>query len=150
MGEGFIVESSFTDNGICTPKEFTRDLHGNVEGIRQSRVGSHHYNGVAENEINNMFRISRKMIIHTVQMWNDVNEKRFWTMAMAHSVHLHYHNPHISSGLSPKEVWTSSKSYHSALHNSHPWVCPEYFLEPRLTYGKSYLNVCQDIGDLNI
>ena len=56
-------------------------------------------------------------------------------MDMYHDVHLHNHNPHISSVMSPEEVWKRSKYSHSDLQNSHPWGCTEYVLEPILQDG---------------
>ena len=62
-------------------------------------------------------------------------------MAMAYAVHLNYHTAHTSSVLSTEEIWKRSNSSHSYLHNSHPWVFPEYVLEPRLQDG-NFLPKC--------
>ena len=76
-------------------------------------------------------------MIHAALRWPDASYNSLCTMAMAHDVHLHHHNPHISSGMSPEEFYTRSKSYHSSLQNSHPWGCPTYVLEPILQDGKN-------------
>ena len=129
------VESYSTDNGIYTSKKFARDLHDKVQGIRHSGVGGHHNNGVEDNTTKNVVRIAKNMMIHAALRWPDASEKSLWPMDMAHTVHLHNHTPHFSSGIYPEEVWTRSKSYHSYLQNSHPWGCPEYVLTTRLQYG---------------
>ena len=95
----------------------------------------HHQNGLEENKIKNVVRIARNIMIHAALKWPDASEKSLWTMDMAHSVHLHNHNPHISIFMSLEEVWTRLKSSHIALHNSHTYVFPAYFLEPRLKNG---------------
>ena len=98
-------------------------------------MGGHHHNGVAYNEINNVFRIAITMMIHAATRWPDASDKTLWNMAMEHSIQLYNHIPHIYSGMSLGEVWTSSKSSHSALHNYYSWVCPEYVLELRIQDG---------------
>ena len=72
------------------------------------------------------------MMIHGALRWNYVSEKSLWPMNIDHYFHLHYHTPHIYSGMSPDEVCTRSKSSYSALQNYHPWGCHAYVLEPRL------------------
>ena len=47
MGSGFLVDIYPKDNGIYTSKEFTRELHGKVQGINHIVVVVHHHNGVA-------------------------------------------------------------------------------------------------------
>ena len=121
MGVGFPVNIYSTYNVIYSYKEFNRDLHVKFQVIRHSGVGGHHHNWVAYNEINNVVRISRTMMIHATLRCNYYSENILCPMDMAHYVHLQNHTPHISSCLFPEEVWTGSKSSNSALQNAHPW-----------------------------
>ena len=73
-------------------------------------MGGHHHNGISDNVINNVFRISRTMMIHDALRWHDSSEKKLWPMDMDRAINLHNHNTHIYSGMSPEEVFTSSKS----------------------------------------
>ena len=126
------MESYSTDNGIYTSMEFTRELHGKVQGINNSVVGGHHHNGVKENAINNVLILSRTMTINDAIRWPDVSQKSLWPMAMYHAVNLHDHTPHISSGMYIEKLWTRYKYYHSALQNDNPRGLPAYVLEPSL------------------
>ena len=139
MGSGVPVDIYSTDNGIYTSKDFTIELHVKVQGIRHSGLGGQHHNGVAQNKINNVVRISRNIIVNAALRCPDAKEKRLQTMATDNDVHLHNHIPHISSGMYLEEVWTRSKSSHSALNNSHPWGCNTYVLVPRLQDGNNQL-----------
>ena len=138
MGAGVPVDRYFMDNGIYTSKQFTRDLHGNGQVIRHSGVGGRHHNGVSDNAIKNVVRISRTMIIHAALRWPDFSEEILWPMDIDHAVHLHNYTHHISSGMSPEEIWTRYKSSHGELKNVHPWGCPAYVLETRLQDGKKF------------
>ena len=129
------AESYSIYNGIYTSKELIRELHEKLQWISHSGVGCHHQNGLTYNTINNMFRISRTMVIHTALSWNDSSDRSLCPVYMAHSVHLHNHNPHISSGMYPEEFCTRFKSSYIYLYNSCPCVLPAYVLEPRLQYG---------------
>ena len=71
MGAGVPVESYSTDNGIYNSREFSRDMHDKYQGIRNSRGGGNHYNGVVENKINNVVRIYRNMMINAALMCPD-------------------------------------------------------------------------------
>ena len=83
MGTRVTVDSYFTDNGIYTSKNFTRELHGKVQGISHSVVGGSHSNGVLENAINNVVIISRNMMIHYELIWSDSINNSLWPMSMA-------------------------------------------------------------------
>ena len=74
MGAGVPAKSYSIDNGIYTSKDFTRELNVKVQVISQSGVGGHHHNGVAENTINNLVRISRNMSIRDALKWPDSRE----------------------------------------------------------------------------
>ena len=75
-------------------------------------------------------------MIYSELGWPDAIEKGLYPMSMDHTVHLHNHNTHISSDVSPEEFWTRSNSSHSSQNNSRPWVYPAYFLEKILQDGK--------------
>ena len=126
MGSGVTVQSYSSDNGIYTSKDFTREMHGNFQGIKHSGVGVKNHNGVAQNANNNLVRLARTTMIHTALRWYDAIQKSLCTIDIAHSVHVHNHTTHISSVLYPEELCTSYKFSHSYLHNFHPWVCPAY------------------------
>ena len=76
-------------------------MNGRGQIIRNSGVGGSHYNGLADNSINNVVRISRTTMIHATLRWNYASEEILWTMDMDHAVNLHNHTPHISIGMSP-------------------------------------------------
>ena len=132
MGSILPVGRYYIDNGIYNSKEFTRDLNGKGQGIRHSGVVGHHKNGVADNSIKNVVRISRTMMIHADLRWPGSSEKSLCTMDMDHGVHLNNHTPHISIGIYTEEGCTRSNLSHCSLQNYHPWGCPTYVLEPRL------------------
>ena len=119
MGAVVPVESYSTDNVIYTYKDFTRYLHGKVQGISRSGVGGNHHNGISENAINNVVIIAINMMINSALMWSDDSEKSLWNMAITHDVHLQNHTTHISRGMSPEEVCTRYKSSNSDLQNAH-------------------------------
>ena len=102
MWSGVSVKSYSKDNDIYTSKEFTRELHDNGQGIRHSGVLGHHHNGVSDNTINNVVRITRTMMIHSALSRPDASDKSLWRISMVHAVQLHNHNTHIYSGMSPE------------------------------------------------
>jgi hypothetical protein len=53
MGTGVQVQTFSSDNGFYTSKAFMKELHTKGQGIKDSGVGGHHHNGVAENFIKN-------------------------------------------------------------------------------------------------
>ena len=101
IGEGVLVESYSTYNGIYTSKEFTRYLHGKGQLIRERGVGGRNHNGVSENEIRNVVLIAKNIMINAALIWPYDNNKSLLPMAMSHAVHLHNRNPHIYIYMSP-------------------------------------------------
>ena len=150
MGELVPVESDYIDNFIYTSKEFTRYLHVNGQVISHIVVEGRHHNGLAKNEIKNVVRIDRTMMIHYALRWIDASDESLWEMDMAHAVHSHNHNPHISSGMSPEEAWSGSKFSHSA------YIIITHGDALHISWNQNFrmenicLSVCQGIGELNI
>ena len=101
-------------------------------------IKCHQHNGSEENEIKNMVRIYRTMMIQDALVCPDASENNLLPMDIAYDVHLCKHNTQLSSGLYPEEVWTSSKSSLSNLQIDNPWGCPAYVLEPRLQDGNKF------------
>ena len=129
------VDSYSIDKRTDTTNKFKIQLHNKGQQIRNIGFVGHYQNGVVQNAINNAVRISITIMIHAELGCPDDSDKSLYTMAMSHSVHLHNHTTHISSGMSPDKVWERSKSSHSVLHNSRPWGYPSYVLELILKDG---------------
>ena len=135
MGAGLPVDIYSTDKFTYTFKKFNIELYNKGQLISHIGVVGNYQNGVVENAINNAVRISITMMTHAELRCPDDIDESLYTMAMSHSVHLHNHTTHISSGMSPDKVWERSKSSHSVLHNSRPWGYPSYVLELILKDG---------------
>ena len=135
MGAGLPVDIYSTDKFTYTFKKFNIELYNKGQLISHIGVVGHYQNGVVENAINNAVRISITMMTDAKLRCPDDIYKSLYTMDMSHSVHLHNHTTHISSGMSPDKVWERSKSSHSVLHNARPWGYPSYVLELILKDG---------------
>lgn len=138
LGRGIIIQNYRTDNGVYTSREFLEYLFNSGKTITHSGVGGHHQNGVAENAIKNMVRLSRAMMIYNYLRWPKFVDKSLWPLELQHAVYLHNNTPRMDTTLSPNEVCTRTKSRYSYIRNSHPWGCPIYVLDPRLQDGQKF------------
>ena len=78
--------------------------------IRHSGVGRHHRNGVDENEIGNVMRVARWILIHDSLWWPKVFKKSLWPLEVDHAVYLHNNIPKMDPELDPIEICSKSKS----------------------------------------
>ena len=74
------------------------------------------------------------MMIHATIMWPEVEDKSLWPLAINHAAHLYNHTPNADlGGVAPIELFTGAQNDGQALKQAHPWGCPVYVLDPRLT-----------------
>ena len=73
------------------------------------------------------------MMIHAALHWPEQDDKCLWPLALNYAAHLYNNTPNKETGIAPIEVFTKTHTDHQALHNAHPWGCPVYVLEPKLT-----------------
>ena len=130
---GIDVRSYHTDNGIFKSREFVQEIASNVQQIRYSGVGAKWQNGVAEGAIRILVSKARTAMIHSALHWPEAEDATLWPLALSHAAHLYNHTPNELSGIAPVEIFSRTASDGQALRNSHPWGCPVYVLEPRLT-----------------
>ena len=81
-------------------------MHGKGQGTKNSGVLGRCHNRLADNEIKDVFRIPRTMIIHAALKWSDTSDNSLWPMAMDHAVNSNNHTTHIFISLYTYEVWT--------------------------------------------
>jgi len=130
---GVARNSYHTDNGIFKSKRFVHEIMKNSQSIRHSGVGSKWQNGVSEGAISIIASRARTLMIHAALHWPEVEDASLWPLAVSHAVQLYNHTPNSSSGIAPIEVFTRTTSDCQFLQNCHPWGCPAYVLQPRLT-----------------
>jgi transposase InsO family protein len=130
---GVPIESYHTDNGIYSSVAFTKEIAANYQQIKFSRVGAKWQNGVAENAIKILIYKAQAMMIYASLMWPDAKDETLWPMAVSHAVYLYNHNPNEVTGIAPIEIFSQTTNDGQALRNAHPWGCPAYLLDPRLT-----------------
>jgi len=130
---GVVVDSYHTDNGIFNSKAFIKEIHDKSQAIRFSGVGAKWQNGAAENAIRMLVSRARTMMIDAAMQWPEADDASLWPLAVLHAAYLYNHVPKEESGIAPIEIFASTKSDLQALRNAHPWGCPAYVLEPRLT-----------------
>ena len=130
---GVTIDSYHTDNGVFKAQAFMEEITNNAQGIRFSGVGAKWQNGAAEGAIRLVVSKARTMMIHAALHWPEVDDKSLWPLAVSHAAYLYNNTPNPETGQAPIEVFSRSVSDFKALHNAHPWGCPVYVLEPRLT-----------------
>ena len=133
LTHGVVVQAYHTDNGIYKSQAFAKALQDNYQSIRFSGVGAKWQNGVAEAAIGLAVSRARTMMLHVSLHWPDVDDETLWPLALSHAAYLHNHTPNPASGIAPIEIFSRTNSDCSALRLAHPWGCPVYVLEPRLT-----------------
>ena len=130
---GVSIESYHTDNGIYSSAAFTQEIAANYQKIKFSGVGAKWQNGVAENAIKIVVSKARTMMIYAALMWPEAKDDSLWPMAVTHAAYLYNHTPNEVTGIAPFEIFAQTTSDGQELRNSHPWGCPAYVLDPRLT-----------------
>ena len=130
---GVNIESYHTDNGIFKSQAYVKHLHDNNQSIRYSGVGAKWQNGAAENAIRIVVTKARTMMIHAAMMWPEVEDSSLWPLAVSHAAYLYNHTPSLETGMAPMEIFSRSKLDGNALKLAHPWGCPVYVLDPKLT-----------------
>ena len=130
---GVSVESYHTDNGVYKSAAFTQEIASNFQKIKFSGVGAKWQNGVAENAIKIVVSKARTMMIYAALMWPEAKDDSLWPLALSHAAYLYNHIPNEVTGIAPIEIFTQTTSDGQALRSSHPWGCPAYVLDPRLT-----------------
>jgi hypothetical protein len=133
LTHGVFVESYHTDNGTFKSQQFVQEIATNVQSIRFSGVGAKWQNGVAEGGIRIIVSKARTMMIHAALSWPEVEDDTLWPMALSHAAYLYNHTPHELTGIAPIEIFSRTINDGQALRNLHPWGCPAYVLDPRLT-----------------
>ena len=133
MDLGVTVDAYHTDNGIFKSQAFTKEIASNYQQIRFSGVGAKWQNGVAENAIRIVVSRARTMMIHASLLWPEAKDESLWPLAISHAAYLYNHTPNEETGIAPIEVFSLTINDGQALRNAHPWGCPAYVLEPRLT-----------------
>ena len=133
MELGVSVSSYHTDNGIFKSQAFTNEIVNNHQSIRFSGVGAKWQNGAAEGAIGLVSAKARTLMLHADLMWPEAKDDSLWPLAVSHAAHLYNHTPNELTGISPAEVFTQTQDDYKTLRNAHPWGCPVYVLEPKLT-----------------
>ena len=133
MQLGIDISSYHTDNGIFNSQRFIKEIADNHQSIRYSGVGAKWQNGVAEGAIRILVSKARTLMIHAALHWPEAEDATLWPLALSHAAYLYNHTPNEQSGIAPIEVFSQTTSDGQSLRNSHPWGCPVYVLEPRLT-----------------
>ena len=128
-----MVDSCHTDNGVFKSQAFVDKILSNHQSIRYSGVGAKWQNGVSESAIRIVVSKACTMMIHAALQWPDVDDDTLWPLAVSHAAYLYNHTPNPESGIAPFEIFIQTKSDGQALRNAHPWGCPTYVLEPRLS-----------------
>ena len=78
---------------------------------------------------------ARAMFMHAALICpEDTMSTDIWPMEMNYAVLVYNRIPGMQSGLSAIEIWLRSifEPVLETLRNCHVWVCPTYFLEPKL------------------
>ena len=130
---GVTIDSYHTDNGIYSSTAFTQEIAANYQKIKFSGVGAKWQNGVAENAIKIVVSKARTMMIFAALMWPEAKDDSLWPLALTHAAYLYNHIPNEVTGIAPIEIFTQTTSDGQDLRNAHPWGCPAYVLDPRLT-----------------
>ena len=130
---GVNIESYHSDNGIYKSEAFTREIAENYQKIKYCGVGAKWQNGYAENAIRILVSNARTCMISANLMWPEAKDETLWPLAISHAAYMYDHTPKESSGIAPIELFTRTTSDGQALQNAHPWGCPAYVLEPKLT-----------------
>ena len=133
MELGVTVSSYHTDNGIFKSRAFTEEIVNNHQSICFSGVGAKWQNGAAEGAIGLVSAKARTLLLHADLMWPEAKDESLWPLAVSHAAHLYNHTPNELTGISPAEVFTQTQDDYKTLRNAHPWGCPVYVLEPKLT-----------------
>ena len=133
LQSGVSIQSYHTDNGVFTSNRFVQEIHSNAQSIRFSGVGAKWQNGVAEGAIRIIVSKAWTMMIHASLHWPDLDNESLWPMAITHATYLYNHTPNQLSGIAPIETFSGTLTDSCTLRNLHPWGCPAYVLEPRLT-----------------
>ena len=76
------MESYYKYNGIYTYTDFTRELYGKGQVIRQSVLRGHDHSRVTDNEIKKVVRIAITIMINYALSWIDTIKKNLWPMSM--------------------------------------------------------------------
>jgi hypothetical protein len=133
LQHGVVIDSYHTDNGTFKSRRFVEEIRSNVQSIRYSGVGAKWQNGVAEGGIRIIVSRARTMMIHAALHWPDVEDHTLWPLAINHAVYLYNHTPNELTGIAPIEIFTRTVGDGQSLRNLHPWGCPTYVLDPRLS-----------------
>ena len=75
------------------------------------------------------------MLIYADMMWPDVKDEGLWPLAVSHATMLMNHTPNEHTGIAPIESFSRTQSDFQALCNAHPWGCPVYVLDPKLSHA---------------
>jgi transposase InsO family protein len=132
---GVPIESYHTGNGIYSSAAFTKEIASNYQQIKFSRVGAKWQNGVAEKAIKILVSKARTMMIYASLMWSEAKDEALWPMVVSHAAYLYNHTPNEVTGIAPIEIFLQTTNDGQALRNAHPWGCPAYVLDPRLTFA---------------
>ena len=133
LQHGVIIKSYHSDNGVYKSNDYMKALQDHHQPIRFSGVGAKWQNGVAENAIRIAVTRARTMMMHVALHWPEVDDESLWPLALSYAAHLYNNTPNRETGIAPMEIFTRTQSDHTALRLAHPWGCPTYVLEPRLT-----------------
>jgi len=133
LEHGVAVQSYHTDNGIFQSQAYVKHLVEHHQSIRYSGKGAKWQNGVSKGAICIVVSKARTIMIHAALHWPEVDDDSLWPLAVSHASYLYNHTPNPESGIAPIEIFTRTTTDGQALRKAHPWGCPVYVLEPRLT-----------------
>lgn len=140
---GVSLRNFRADNGVFKSAAIRMDLKKNNQDVTFSAVGAKHQNGIAERFIRTVTEKARAALLHAASFWPDkMIPVELWTHAVKHVVHTHNHTPRADLNfLSPEEVFSgltqrSSSRSDNMFRYFHPFGCPAYVLDSRLSDGK--------------
>ena len=82
---GINIKVYHSDNGIFSCTEWRNDCQLKNQATRYTGVGAHHQNGIVERRIQTLLDMSRSMLIHAHNKWNNVITVNLWTLEMSYA-----------------------------------------------------------------
>lgn len=116
-----------TDNGRFSEESFVTDISAKNQGITFCGVGSHHQNGIAEENISEIVELARSMLAHGMYLWPYHIKMELWPFGLKASERVHNDFVLDFSGHFHNKKFTPI-STHQDIKDEHPLFCPVYAL----------------------
>ena len=105
VSHGVTVHHYHCDNGIFASKAFQKELNWCNQTVSFCGLNTHHQNGIAEQQIQNLTDQARAMLIVASHKNKLVNES-FWPFALCHASTLGHLLPREGQEKSPLEIFS--------------------------------------------